>query len=115
MDLEFMILDTFDSMRPRKAPKIASLEEANKACGQILQAEADINQKVDLQNPDSVARAALNPERVAEIITMYCNNEQNSSSQDTEPSEPEKPAPILQEQHQPETKDSVNEQDKDEI
>jgi hypothetical protein len=78
MDLEFMILDTFDSMRPRKAPKLTSLDEANKACDKILQAEADFSIKVDLQNPESVARAALNPERVADIITMYCNNEQAS-------------------------------------
>ena len=48
MDLEFMILDTFDSMRPRKAPKLTSLDEANKACDKILQAEADFSFKVDL-------------------------------------------------------------------
>ena len=39
MDLEFMILDTFDTMRPRRAPKLQSLVEADAACSKILQAE----------------------------------------------------------------------------
>ena len=115
MDLEFMILDTFDSMRPRKAPKIASLEEANKACAKILKAEAEFNRKVDFYSPESVAQASISIEVVADIISMYCNNEQLSPSQDSEVTKPEEPAPIVQEQPESETKDLVNEQDREEI
>lgn len=40
MDLEFMLLDTFDSLRPKNFPKIETLAEANNACRRIRQAEA---------------------------------------------------------------------------
>lgn len=41
MDLEFMLLDTFESLRPKQAPKVNSLEEAQEACSRIIQAEID--------------------------------------------------------------------------
>ncbi len=41
MDLEFMLLDTFESLRPKQAPKVNSLEEAQEACTRILLAEAE--------------------------------------------------------------------------
>ena len=40
MDLEFMLLDTFDSVRPKNFPKMESVKEANNACRRIRQAEA---------------------------------------------------------------------------
>ena len=75
MDLEFMILDTFDSMRPRKAPKVASIEEANVACKKIREAEAVFNQHVIIENIESVANAVCDPEPAVRLINMYCNNE----------------------------------------
>ena len=32
MDLEFMLLDTFEYIRPKQAPKVISLDEAEEAC-----------------------------------------------------------------------------------
>ena len=93
MDLEFMILDTFDSMRPRKAPKVTSLEEANNACEQIRHAEAAFNQDIDLQNPESVANAACNQEPVATLINMYCNKEQGEIK--FEEKQPQKEEPVI--------------------
>lgn len=40
MDLEFMLLDTFDSVRPKNFPKVENLQEANQLCQKIRQAEA---------------------------------------------------------------------------
>ena len=39
MDLEFMLLDTFDSMRSKNFPKLDTLEQANAACRRIRQSE----------------------------------------------------------------------------
>ena len=39
MDLEFMLLDTFESLRPKQAPKVNSLEEEQEACARLLIAE----------------------------------------------------------------------------
>ena len=39
MDLEFMLLDTFDTLRPRNFPKVETIEQANKACSLIRQSE----------------------------------------------------------------------------
>jgi hypothetical protein len=50
MDLEFMLLDTFDNLRPRKAPKLASLDDANTACARIIQAEKDFEADVDINS-----------------------------------------------------------------
>lgn len=52
MDLEFMLLDTFDSIRPRKAPKVTSFEEANVAIKKIREAETVFIQKIDLENAE---------------------------------------------------------------
>jgi regulator of nonsense transcripts 2 len=41
MDLEFMLLDTFEAIRPKQAPKVNSLEEAKEACQRIIEAESD--------------------------------------------------------------------------
>ena len=40
MDLEFMLLDTMDNLRPKQAPKVTDLEEATEACNRIRRAEA---------------------------------------------------------------------------
>ena len=40
MDLEFMLLDTFDNLRPKMAPKVSSLKQAEEAIRKIRQAEA---------------------------------------------------------------------------
>ena len=42
MDLEFMLLDTMDNIRPKQAPKVADLAEASEACNRIRRAEAAI-------------------------------------------------------------------------
>lgn len=71
MDLEFMILDTFDALRPRRAPKFASLEEATVACNNIVVAETDFSRDVDFQCPEAVSEAARDYESVALIIQQY--------------------------------------------
>lgn len=40
MDLEFMLLDTFDGIRNKHFPKVETIKEANAACRRIRQAEA---------------------------------------------------------------------------
>ena len=40
MDLEFMLLDTFDGLRPKNFPKVDPLEQSNIAVRRIRQAEA---------------------------------------------------------------------------
>lgn len=70
MDLEFMILDTFDNVK-RKTPKLASLEEANHACNQIVLAEAHFNTNVDLTSPESVAEALQSFDSVASLCQQY--------------------------------------------
>ena len=39
MDLEFMLLDTLDGLRPRNKPQVASLAEATDAIEKIRDAE----------------------------------------------------------------------------
>ena len=40
MDLEFMLLDTFEGLRTKNFPKVDSLQQSNVACRRIRQAEA---------------------------------------------------------------------------
>mmetsp|Transcript_26302 Transcript_26302/g.35112 ORF Transcript_26302/g.35112 Transcript_26302/m.35112 type:complete len:178 (-) Transcript_26302:111-644(-) len=40
MDLEFMLLDTFDGLRAKNLPKVETLDESNAAVRRIRQAEA---------------------------------------------------------------------------
>ena len=46
MDLEFMLLDTMDNIRPKQAPKVGNLVQASEACNRILLAES-IHQSQD--------------------------------------------------------------------
>lgn len=75
MDLEFMILDTFDTIRPRRAPKLTTLEEANIVCNKIVQAESNFSKPVDLTNVDDVSQAMHDMDGVSQIIQQYCSIE----------------------------------------
>jgi hypothetical protein len=40
MDLEFMLLDTFDNLRAKNMPRIDTLTQAEDLCNRILEAES---------------------------------------------------------------------------
>jgi hypothetical protein len=40
MDLEFMLLDTFDNLRAKNMPRIETLTQAEELCNRILEAES---------------------------------------------------------------------------
>ena len=40
MDLEFMLLDTFDKLRAKNMPRIETLTQAEELCNRILEAES---------------------------------------------------------------------------
>jgi regulator of nonsense transcripts 2 len=84
MDLEFMILDTFDNVK-RKTPKLASLEEANHACNQIVFAEANFRASVDLNCPESVAEALKSFESVASLLQQYSAGDAHREKEDPVP------------------------------
>lgn len=67
MDLEFMLLDTFDSLRPKNFPKIESLSEANSACQRIRQAEA---YQLNIVVNGSPANTAAT-ETIHDVLTSY--------------------------------------------
>lgn len=75
MDLEFMILDTLEAMRPRKAPKLASLEQANAVCNKIVQAELEFCRPVELASPDDVSYAVADMDTVAQLIQQFCSHD----------------------------------------
>ena len=96
MDLEFMLLDTFDQVK-RKAPKVGSLEEANAACSRIVQMAAEFNANVDLQSPESVAEAMASYEPVASLLQQFSTGdaprEREEALPEAEESEPQ-PDPL---------------------
>ena len=111
MDLEFMMLDTFDTLRPRKAPKLASLDEATTACNRIVSAENNFHQEVDLQNPDSVTEAARNIESVAFIIQQYCTNGGGDAQPKVSEREPSPEQEVEEDDNPPETPTSPSAED----
>ena len=77
MDLEFMLLDTMDYLRPKQAPKVANLAEARDACQRIRQAEASFLKPCsvtdDYPEEDTAASAGRSPgASVVEVIGHYC-------------------------------------------
>ena len=86
MDLEFMLLDTMDNLRPKQAPKVSNLAEAREACQRIRQAEASLLRPCaapdDYSREEAAASAGRNPgESVVEVIDHYCYARQQEDKQ----------------------------------
>jgi len=68
MDLEFMVLDTFDNLRPKQAPKVNSLQESVNACARIRKAEKFVLNSGALP----AAEPGVAHESVVDVISHYC-------------------------------------------
>lgn len=68
MDLEFMLLDTFDSIRNKNFPKVETLEESNTVVRRIRQAEANLL-RIGSSQDSSSNLAGM--ETVQDIIQSY--------------------------------------------
>lgn len=73
MDLEFMLLDTFDGLRPKNFPKVETLEQSNTAVRRVRQAEIYLLGMSTSTNEENTTSMS-STESVHEVIQSYMQN-----------------------------------------